>query len=78
MGGIESDVKKTLAEQCELVQVNMDKKRYQEESDKINKGLEIKTLIEHWKPDAVIVADDNAPKYLVHPYFKDSLRTTPN
>ncbi len=70
--GIERGVKKTLGKRCELRQVNMDTKRQQSEAYKVSKGLEIKALIDQWKPDVVIVADDNASKYLVQPYFKDA------
>lgn len=35
-------------------------------------ALTVKTLIESWKPDVVIASDDNASKYLIVPYFKDS------
>jgi ABC-type uncharacterized transport system substrate-binding protein len=35
-------------------------------------GLEAKRLIETLKPDVVIAADDNASRFLVKPYFKDS------
>lgn len=34
--------------------------------------MEAKQLIETYKPDIVFAADDNASKYLVVPYFKDS------
>ncbi|MDC7218965.1 MAG: ABC transporter substrate binding protein [Spirochaetales bacterium] len=37
-----------------------------------DKALEIKGLIERWKPDIVIASDDNASKYLIQPYCGDS------
>lgn len=35
-------------------------------------GLKAKNLIDSWKPDVVIASDDNASKYLIVPYYKDS------
>ncbi|MBF0449425.1 MAG: hypothetical protein HQK75_01865 [Candidatus Magnetomorum sp.] len=43
------------------------------DTDKKKKAaLEVKLLIDSWKPDIVIASDDNASKYLIVPYFKDS------
>jgi ABC-type uncharacterized transport system substrate-binding protein len=43
------------------------------EAETIKKAaLEAKMLIDSWKPDVVITSDDNASKYLIVPYFKDS------
>lgn len=50
----------------------MDTKRQKSEEFKKRVALEAKRLIESWKPDVVITADDNAAKYLIKPYFKDS------
>ena len=35
-------------------------------------ALEAKMVIDSWKPDLVIASDDNASRYLIVPYFKDS------
>ncbi len=70
--GIEEGVRQTLAGQCEFKQLNMDTKRNKSEIFIKQKALEIKAFIEQWQPDVVIVADDNASKYLVKPYFKNS------
>jgi len=70
--GIEEGVKKVLLTHCDFKQINMDTKRFKEEDQKIQKGKEAKAFIEQWKPDVVIVADDNASKYLVSPYFINS------
>jgi ABC-type uncharacterized transport system substrate-binding protein len=34
-------------------------------------GLEVKRLIESWKPDIVITADDNAAKYVIQAHYKN-------
>ncbi len=70
--GIEEGVRSVLEDKCELKQINMDTKRNKDEEYKLNKGLQVKQFIEKWQPDIVIAADDNASKYVVVPYFKDS------
>ena len=56
---------------CDIRQVNMDTKRNKQEEYKKKKGLEAKQLIESWKPDVVITADDNAAKYVIQAHYKD-------
>ncbi len=70
--GIERGVRQTLAGRCELHQINMDTKRQQEPALIQRKALEIKQFIERWQPDVVIAADDNASKYVVVPYLKNT------
>lgn len=50
----------------------MDTKLNQSEDFKRNAALTAKSLIESWKPDIVLVSDDNAAKYLVSEYFLNS------
>lgn len=50
----------------------MDTKRNKTEELKKKVALEAKSLIESWKPDIVITSDDNAAKYLIVPYFKNT------
>lgn len=50
----------------------MDSKRKGDEKSKKEAGLAAKALIEKMKPAVVILADDNAVKYLLQPYFKNS------
>ena len=50
----------------------MDTKRNSDEEYKKEKALEAKALIESLKPDVVIASDDNASKYLLAPYYRDS------
>lgn len=69
--GVERGLRKNLVGKCELKQFNMDTKRNKKEDDIRGAALKAKELIESWKPDVVITADDNAAKYLIKPYFKD-------
>lgn len=50
----------------------MDTKRNRTEPFKKEAGIKAKNLIEEYKPDAVIVSDDNAVKYLLGPYYRNS------
>jgi len=57
---------------CRIKQFNMDTKRNPSPEFGQKKALEAKQLVESWKPDIIIAVDDNASKYFVEPYFKDS------
>ncbi|MCB1744631.1 MAG: hypothetical protein KDK91_29975, partial [Gammaproteobacteria bacterium] len=70
--GVERGLRSVITDQCELRQVDMDTKRNKDKDYKVAKALEIKGLIETWKPDVVITSDDNAAKFLIAPHFKDS------
>ncbi|MCD6430484.1 MAG: hypothetical protein J7L57_04610 [Deltaproteobacteria bacterium] len=50
----------------------MDSKRHPDESSIKQAALRAQDEIERWLPNLVIVADDNASKYLVMPYYKDA------
>jgi ABC-type uncharacterized transport system substrate-binding protein len=56
----------------ELKIVRMDTKRNTSEEFKKEAALSAKGVIEAFKPDVVIAADDNASKYLIMPYYKDA------
>ncbi len=86
--GIYEGVQRTLYDKVELRVCHMDTKVYStlstpddassdqiqvaQEQFKINAALKAKEAIDAWQPDVVIAADDNASKYLVVPYLKDS------
>ena len=70
--GVERGIRSSLANRCELKQFDMDTKRNKDEEYAEQKALEARTLIETWHPDVVITADDNAAKYVIQKYFKDS------
>lgn len=50
----------------------MDTKRNTSDDFKKEAALKMKGVIEAFKPDVVIAADDNASKYLIAPYYKDA------
>jgi hypothetical protein len=50
----------------------MDAKRHGDEAFRKEAALKAKADIEAFKPDAVILSDDPAVKYLLVPYFKDA------
>ena len=68
---IEAGLRSTLGGHCEIRQFDMDTKRRSSTKDKENSAVAAKAVIESWKPDIVITADDNAVKYLIQPYYKD-------
>jgi ABC-type uncharacterized transport system substrate-binding protein len=57
--------------QCDLQQFDMDAKRLKDPKDLEQKALEAKALIDTWRPDVVITADDDAATYLIMPFYKD-------
>ncbi len=57
---------------AELKIVRMDTKRNKDKEFKKEAAMKVKKVIEQYKPDVVIAADDNASKYLIVPYYKDS------
>lgn len=70
--GIEDSIKKVLKNKCEVYQFNMDTKRNKTESFKKSQALLAKKFIDDIKPSVVITSDDNAAKYLVSRYYKNS------
>lgn len=71
--GIEAGFQEVLSDTgVELKFVRLDTKRNPEEEFGKNAGMEAKAEIEAFEPDVVIAADDNAQKYLVVPYLKDT------
>lgn len=69
--GVERGLRSVLDGKCEYRQFDMDTKRRKSAAEKQQSALEAKAIIESWKPDVLITADDNAAKYLIKPYFKD-------
>lgn len=53
----------------QLMIIRMDTKRNTSESFKKKAGLNVKKQIDRYAPDAVILTDDNAIKYVFVPYF---------
>jgi len=69
--GVERGLRSVLEGRCELRQYDMDTKRNKDEASIEAAALEAKRIIDTWRPDVVITADDNAAKYLVVPYYRD-------
>lgn len=67
--GVESVLKDT---GVELRIIHLDTKRNKSEDFVKEAALKAKAVIEEFKPDVVIAADDNASKYLIVPYYKDA------
>ena len=56
----------------DLKVIYMDTKNNPSEGFKSQAGLKAKKVIEEFKPDVVITADDNAFKHLIMPYYRDA------
>jgi ABC-type uncharacterized transport system substrate-binding protein len=69
---IEHGLESTLQNRCELRKFYMDGKRNLGEAFAKDKALEAKQLVETWKPDVIIAADDNVSKFLIMPYYKNA------
>lgn len=71
--GITKGVKQTLAGTgVELKVIRMDTKRNKDEAFIQAAAQKVKSVIESFKPDVVIAADDNASKYLIKPFYKNA------
>ncbi len=51
---------------------SMDSKRHTDVKYIQQAALKAKAIIDSWKPDLVIASDDNASKYLIEPYYKNT------
>ena len=60
------------ATEVEYKIIYMDTRRNTDEDFRKNAALKAKETIEQYKPDVVITFDDNAFKYLIMPFYKDS------
>ena len=70
--GIERGLESVLQNRCVIKKFYMDSKRHLGVVFAKAKALEAKRLVDTWKPDIIIAADDNASKYLIMPYFKNA------
>jgi ABC-type uncharacterized transport system substrate-binding protein len=57
---------------AELRIVRMDTKRNKSDAFKKAAAERVRDVIETYRPDVVIAADDNASKYVIQPYYKDA------
>lgn len=69
--GIEKGLEKELAGRCELKKIYLDTKRNPKKEWARWKAKQAYQVIIEYKPDVVIVSDDNASRYLVMPYLKN-------
>jgi ABC-type uncharacterized transport system substrate-binding protein len=72
---IQSDMQGVLDQSKSPVQLkifHMDTKRNSSLESIQAAAIDAKALISSWRPDIVIASDDNASKYLIAPYYKDS------
>ena len=65
--GVQNALKETGAS---LKVIRMDTKRHADEAFKLEAAQKAKAVIDDFKPDVVIAADDNVSKYLIAPFFK--------
>jgi ABC-type uncharacterized transport system substrate-binding protein len=72
--GIQSGIEAVLLTKKSILlkTIEMDTKHNTSEDFKIKAALKVKKYIEKFKPNVVIAADDNASKYVIEPYYKDS------
>ena len=67
--GVRSVLEKT---QAEWKIIHMDTKRHNSQEFMEAAALQAKGVIEEFKPDVVIASDDNASKFLIAPYYKNT------
>jgi ABC-type uncharacterized transport system substrate-binding protein len=72
--GIKAGIDSVLSNRDDIVLKahNMDTRLTKSEEKKKSAALKARKVIETWQPDIVITSDDNAAKYLLKPYFKNS------
>ena len=70
--GIERGLRRSLENECTLVQLNMNTKRQKTAENKILAGQKAYELVKSLQPDVVITSDDNAAKYFIVPYLVGS------
>jgi ABC-type uncharacterized transport system substrate-binding protein len=70
--GVEQGLRDKLDGHCEIRQFDMDSKRNKDEAFVQQAAEQARQLIETWQPDVVITSDDNAAKYVVQQFYRDS------
>ncbi len=71
--GIKKGIEEVLVESGTILQtVTMDTKRNDSVQFGKNAGVAVKAIVDKFQPDVVIATDDNAQKYLVVPFLKES------
>ena len=71
--GITAGIQQTLADENIVLRIHrMDTKNNTSEEFKQRAGLLARRVIEEFNPDIVIATDDNAQKYLIAPYYRNT------
>jgi ABC-type uncharacterized transport system substrate-binding protein len=70
--GIGNGIEKVLASKCDIKRFFMDTKRNPDPEFSRKMGRKAFALLQSLKPDVVIASDDNASRYFVKPYLKNS------
>jgi len=70
--GIDKGVTQRLEGICELKKIYLDTKRNQSVAFGKAAGLKAKQVIDEYKPHVLIAADDNASRYVVEPFYKNT------
>lgn len=71
--GITAGIQQVFEDENVLLRIHrMDTKNNTSEEFKQRSGLLAKAVIDEFKPDLVIATDDNAQKYLIAPYYRNS------
>ncbi len=70
--GVDKSLREKMAGGCKLETFFMETKKNPGDEFAKKKGLEARDLITKMKPDVVFLSDDNAIKWLLLPYFKES------
>ncbi len=71
--GIDDGVTEKLTGICQLKKIYLDTKRNPSIAFGQAAGLKAKSIVEQYKPDVLIVADDNASRFLAEPFYKNKL-----
>ena len=70
--GVERGLRSVLEGRCQLRQIDWDSKRKKDPTQIRRAAAETKALIDRWRPQVVITADDNAAKYLIQDFYRDA------
>jgi ABC-type uncharacterized transport system substrate-binding protein len=70
--GIEEGMRSTLGDRCTIEAFYLDTKRNTDEEYARSTARKAKRLIDSMQPDVVIAADDNASRYVIEPYYRES------
>jgi len=70
--GIQSGISEVLGNSCRIVQFDMDTKRQKSMEHAKLMAKKANALIKAEQPDVVITSDDNAAKYVILPYLKNT------